>query len=159
MPDIAKILELIATATTNQRQSQEAPPPGKCRLEAGLHGPLAPGGPGSPLDQTFCGTAHWGLVYVAGECLGWSKERNPGGGMKEQAVAVKDRRCTHRAILASLGPPLGSSLPACFAGTCVLCPISLSSPCVCCWSASASLFLIVLLSSFALPFQMQNQQM
>lgn len=113
MPDAAKILELIATATTNQRHSQEAPPPGKCRLEAGLHGPLAPGGPGSPLDQTFCGTAHWGLVDVAGECLGWSKERNPGGGMKEQAVAGEDRRCTHRAILASLGllwAPAGTCL-------------------------------------------------
>lgn len=46
---------------------------------------------------------------MAGECLGWSKERSLSGEMKEQDVDLRDRGCTHQAVFLS-GPHLGSGL-------------------------------------------------
>lgn len=106
--------------------SQTARPQSHCAVPGPLLIPRL-NGPSNMLQ-----VVHWRLVWMAGGCRGWSKERSPSGRMKD--LDLKGRGCTHQA-----GPPLSSGLthvaPSSMA-LIILCIIihSLSSLCLL-WSA------------------------
>lgn len=95
------------------KHSQEVLPPGKYHPAVGLHSPLAtqvliPSQTKQSLKHIVgLSTGDWSM---GGECLGWSKERSPSRGMKEQDLDLKDRGWQHQAVFTLSGPPISSGL-------------------------------------------------